>query len=215
MSGRSLTPELLLGAYASGVFPMADNRDDPGIYWVEPQRRGVIPLDGFRVSRSLARRLRKRDYSVHINEDFEAVLDACADRSETWINGTIRDLMLALHGRGVAHAISVRDAEGAIFGGMYGLALGGAFFGESMFSRQRDGSKIALAWAIDHLRRAGFVLFDTQFITEHLRSLGAEEISKEDYMARLRRALAHQADLRALPLETDRHAVVQRMTQTS
>ncbi|MXQ06739.1 leucyl/phenylalanyl-tRNA--protein transferase [Alphaproteobacteria bacterium GH1-50] len=215
MSGRSLTPELLLGAYASGVFPMADSRDDPAVYWVEPRRRGIIPMDWFRVSRSLAKRLKKPDYSVHLNEDFAAVLNACADRPETWINDTIRDLMLALHDRGIAHAFSVRTSDGALIGGMYGLALGGAFFGESMFSRQRDGSKIALTWAIDHLRRTGFTLFDTQFITEHLRSLGAEEIPKEEYMERLRRAITEGADIHALPLETDRQAVVQRMTQTS
>ncbi len=215
MSDRSLTPDLLLGAYASGIFPMADNRDDPRIYWVEPRRRGVIPMDAFHLSRSLRKRLTKKNYTVHLDADFDAVLDACADRPETWINDTIRDLMLDLHSRAYAHAFSVRDEAGNLIGGMYGLSIGSAFFGESMFSRARDGSKIALTWAIDHLRRTGFTLFDTQFITDHLRSLGAEEISRDCYMSRLRQALDRQADIHALPLETDAYAVVQRMTQTS
>ncbi len=215
MSDRSLTPDLLLGAYASGIFPMADNRDDPRIYWVEPRRRGVIPMDVFHLSRSLRKRLTKKNYTVHLDADFDAVLDACADRPETWINDTIRDLMQELADRGHAHAFSVQDEAGNLIGGMYGLSIGSAFFGESMFSRARDGSKIALAWALDHLRRTGFTLFDTQFITDHLRSLGAEEISRDCYMSRLRQALDRQADIHALPLETDAYAVVQRMTQTS
>ena len=215
MSDRSLTPDLLLGAYASGIFPMADNRDDPRIYWVEPRRRGIIPMDAFHLSRSLRKRLKKYNYTVHLNADFEAVLDACADRPETWINDTIRDLMLELADRSHAHAFSVRDDADEVIGGMYGLSIGSAFFGESMFSKARDGSKIALTWAIDHLRRTGFTLFDTQFITDHLKSLGAEEISRERYMARLRQALDQHADIHASPLESDPHAVVQRMTQTS
>ena len=215
MSDRSLTPDLLLGAYASGIFPMADNRDDPQIFWVEPRWRGVIPMEDFHVSRSLSRRLKKNNYSVELNGDFEAVLDACADRRETWINATIRDLMVELHERGDAHAFSVRNDQGDLIGGMYGLAMGAAFFGESMFSRASDGSKIALTWAIDHLMRAGFTLFDTQFITDHLRTLGAEEISRDRYMVRLRQALDQPADIHEVTLETDAHAVVQRMTQTS
>ncbi len=214
MSDRSLTPELLLGAYAAGVFPMAETRDDPDIYWVDPRERGVIPLNGFHMSRSLAKRLRCGDVHATLNTDFQAILHGCADRDETWINDTIRDLMLELHARGHAHAFGVwRDNR--LIGGMYGLSLGAAFFGESMFSQETDGSKMALAWAVDHLRRTGFALFDTQFITPHLASLGAVEIPRAQYHALLRPAIEHPADIRSMALETDPQAVVQRITQMS
>jgi leucyl/phenylalanyl-tRNA--protein transferase len=214
MSDRSLSPDLLLGAYAAGVFPMADGRDNPEIYWVDPRERGVLPLDGFHMSRSLARRLRRGDVRVTLNEAFEEVLDGCADREDTWINGTIRDLVLQLAERGHAHAFGVWSGD-RLIGGMYGLSLGAAFFGESMFSRATDGSKIALAWAVDHLRRTGFTLFDTQFITPHLASLGAVEIPRAHYHAQLRLAVDSAASVLSVPLETDPHAVVQRMTQMS
>ncbi len=214
MSDRSLSPDLLLGAYAAGVFPMADGRDNPEIYWVDPRERGVLPLDAFHMSRSLARRLRKGDVRVTLNTAFEQVLDGCADRDDTWINGTIRDLVLELAERGHAHAFGVWS-EDRLIGGMYGLTLGAAFFGESMFSRATDGSKIALAWAVDHLRRTGFTLFDTQFITPHLTSLGAVEIPRAQYHAQLRLAVDGAASVLALPIETDPQAVVQRMTQMS
>lgn len=214
MSDRSLSPDLLLGAYAAGVFPMADGRDNPEVYWVDPRERGVLPLDGFHMSRSLARRLRKGDIRVTLNAAFEDVLDGCADREDTWINGTIRDLVLQLAERGHAHAFGVWSGD-RLIGGMYGLSLGAAFFGESMFSRATDGSKIALAWAIDHLRRTGFTLFDTQFITPHLASLGAVEIPRAQYHAQLRLAVDSAASVLSVPLETDPHAVVQRMTQMS
>ena len=204
MSSRRLTPDLLIGAYASGIFPMADNREDPTVFWVDPKLRGVLPLDGFRVSRSLAR----------LDTAFEDVLEACADRSETWINETIRSLMIALHKRSEAHSFEVFQ-DGKLIGGMYGLAIASVFFGESMFSRERDGSKIALAWAVDHLRRTGFTLFDTQFTTPHLVSLGAVEIPREAYHRMLQRALEVDADITRLPLETDPQAVLQRITQTS
>ena len=215
MSDRRLTPELLLGAYATGIFPMAETKDDPSIYWVEPRRRGIIRMDGYRVSKSLSRRLKKADYTFAINENFEGVIDACASRPETWINETIRHLMIELHKTGFAHSFEVYSKSGVLFGGMYGLGIGGAFFGESMFSGQTDGSKIALTWAIDHLRRAGVSLFDTQFVTEHLVSLGAEEISRGDYLSQLKAVIDDQVDIRATPLEYDRQALVQRMTQTS
>lgn len=215
MSDRRLTPDLLLGAYATGIFPMADSRDDPTVYWVEPQMRGVFPMDRFRVSRSLAKRLKKPDYIFAINQDFEAVIDACADRSETWINDTIRRLMLELHERGYAHSFEVRDLDGRLFGGMYGLSIGAAFFGESMFSAARDGSKMVLTWAVDHLTRSGISLFDTQFVTDHLISLGAVEIPRADYQTVLAEALEQGSDILGTRVETDRQAVVQRMTQTS
>jgi leucyl/phenylalanyl-tRNA--protein transferase len=214
MADKRLTPELLLAAYASGIFPMAAARNDPDIYWVDPQLRGVLPLNRFHVSRSLARRLRRDNYQVRMNSDLAAVLDGCADRSETWINGTIRALVQALFDRGFAHTMEVWS-EDRLIGGVYGIALGGSFFGESMFSRAPDGSKIALTWLVDHLHRAGFVLFDAQFITPHLASLGAEEIPRGAYRKLLAEALEIPARIDAIPLETDHQAVVQRMTQTS
>ena len=214
MADKRLTPELLLTAYASGIFPMAEARDDPEVYWVDPRVRGVLPLDRFHVSRSLTRDLKRDTYQVRMNSDLSAVLDGCADRSETWINGTIRTLVQALSERGFAHTMEVWSDD-RLIGGVYGIALGGAFFGESMFSREPNASKIALAWLVDHLRRAGFKLFDTQFITPHLVSLGAEEISREAYRAQLADALEIPTRIDSIPLEADRHALVQRMTQTS
>lgn len=215
MADRRLTPELLLAAYASGIFPMAETRDSEDVYWVDPRERGVIPLDGFHLSRSLARRLRRGGFQVSMNTDLEAVLAGCANRDDTWINDTIHGLTLALFEAGHAHTMEIRSEDGDLMGGVYGIALGGAFFGESMFSAARDGSKIALAWLVDHLRRTGFTLFDTQFLTPHLASLGAREISRDAYRAALAQALSSPADIHALPLETDAYALVQRMTQTS
>lgn len=209
-----LPPKLLLRAYAAGMFPMAETRDDPEVFWVDPPRRGVLPLGGFHLSRSLARRMRRGGYAVSLDADFAAVLDACADRDETWINAPIRDAYLDLHARGAAHSLEVWE-EGALAGGIYGVALGRAFFGESMFSRRTDGSKRALAHLVDHLRRCGFTLFDTQFITDHLARLGAVEIDRAAYRARLAEALSGDADIGAVPLERDPAQVVQRITQTS
>lgn len=214
MSDRSLSPELLLGAYAAGVFPMAEDRDDPDVFWVDPRERGVLPLDGFHLSRSLARRMRSGVYRATLNTAFIEILDGCADRDETWINETIRALVLELHGRGHAHAFGIWTGD-TLIGGMYGLSLGGAFFGESMFSRATDGSKMALAWAVDHLRRCGFTLFDTQFITPHLASLGAVEISRAQYHSLLAQAIDQPADIHRYALESDPQAVVQRITQMS
>jgi len=209
-----ITPELLVQAYRSGIFPMAEHRDDPELFWVDPRRRGILPMDGLHISRSLARRLRRDDYTVTVDADFEGVIDACADRSETWINHEIRALFVTLHQRGLAHSLEVW-IEGALAGGVYGLEIGGAFCGESMFSRRRDGSKIALCWLVDLLRRAGFTLFDTQFLTEHLATLGGLEITRADYRARLREALPVTPDLAGTPLAKSGQDVVQRNTQTS
>ena len=210
----SITPELLLQAYRSGIFPMAEHRDDPELFWVDPRQRGIIPLNGLHISRSLARRLRRDDYSVTVDQDFEGVIDACADRQETWINQEIRSLFIELHERGIAHSLEVW-MDGELAGGVYGLEVGGAFCGESMFSRRRDGSKIALCWLIDLLRRAGFSLFDTQFLTEHLASMGGIEITRTDYRARLQDALTRTADFSGTPLAQSGHELVQRNTQTS
>ena len=214
MSDRRLTPELVLAAYAAGIFPMAETRNSPDVYWVDPQARGILPLDKFHLSRSLTKRLKKPDYAVSLDTNISGVLDACADREDTWINATIHRLILALFESGHAHSIEV-DVDGQLIGGVYGIALGGAFFGESMFSREKDGSKIALTWLVDHLNRTGFILFDTQFITPHLKSLGGIEISRDDYKERLSQALNSAADFSGKPLETNRQAMVQRMTQTS
>ncbi len=187
-----LDPETLLQAYAMGIFPMAESRDDPEIHWVDPRRRGIMPLDGFHLSRSLARQLRRRAYSVTVDQDFDSVVSACADRGETWISQRIQRLYGQLHRRGFAHSIEVRDGQ-ALVGGVYGVVLGGAFFGESMFSGVTDASKIALAHAVHRLRAGGFSLFDTQFLTPHLASLGAVEIPRAEYHRRLAAALAQPA----------------------
>jgi leucyl/phenylalanyl-tRNA--protein transferase len=209
-----LTPELLLRAYAAGIFPMSEHRDDPEVFWIDPRRRGVLPLKGFHISRSLARRMRRGAYRVTLDADFQTVLDACADREETWINEEIRQLYTALHGLGHAHSLEIWEGQD-LAGGVYGVSLGRAFFGESMVSPRTDGSKLALAHLTDHLDRCGFTLFDTQFITPHLSSLGAVEISRAEYHSRLHEALKGDADIHALPLCEDPYSVVQRRTQTS
>ena len=209
-----LSPELVLSAYASGVFPMAESRDDPGLFWVDPRRRGILPLDGFHISRSLARRMRRGAYCVTLNGDFRAVVTACADRPETWINREIFDLYSQLHALGHAHSLEIH-MQNDLAGGVYGVAIGGAFFGESMFSRRTDASKLALAHLVDHLRRCGFTLFDTQFVTDHLMSLGAVEISRAAYRLRLADALEVRTSLSRVALDPAPHAVLHRMTQMS
>ncbi len=211
----SLGPEMLLRAYAAGIFPMAESRDTPDLFWVDPRHRGVLPLDGFHMSKSLARQIRQARHSVTIDADFDAVVDACADRDETWINAEIRELYSALHQSGHANSLEVWDEDGTLMGGVYGVTLGGAFFGESMFSRRTNGSKLALAHLVAHLRTCGFVLFDTQFITEHLARLGAIEISRETYRRDLSQALKVQADIHSCELQQPPYPVVQRSTQIS
>lgn len=209
-----VTPELLLQAYRAGIFPMAEHKGDPDIYWVDPKRRGVFPLDGFHISRSLARTLRSDSYRVTKNADFAGVMAGCANRRETWISADIRRLYLSLHASGHAHSVEVWHGT-ELAGGVYGVTLGAAYFGESMFSTRRDASKIALAWLVDLLRRGGFRLFDTQFLTPHLASLGAVEISRDMYLDLLDLALAHSANFAATPLALSGHDVVQRNVQTS
>ncbi|WP_028095026.1 leucyl/phenylalanyl-tRNA--protein transferase [Pseudodonghicola xiamenensis] len=209
----SITPDLLLHGYSIGVFPMAEHRDDPDIFWVDPKRRGIFPLEHFHISRSLARRMRRGGYRVTIDQDFEGVLDGCADRAETWINGEIRALYIQLFHLGHAHSLEVWEGDDLI-GGVYGVVLGAAYFGESMFSRRTDASKIALAYLVDRLRQAGFRLFDTQFLTTHLASLGAVEISRADYHRRLRAAIDLDAEFTLPPVPTAQE-VIQRNTQTS
>ena len=208
-----LTPTLLLRAYASGIFPMAETRETDEVFWVDPKRRGVIPLDGLHLSRSLRRRIAKEPFRITVDRDFEGVLEGCADRPETWINATIYRLCVTLHRAGFAHSLEVWEGE-SLVGGVYGVALGGAFFGESMFSRRTDASKIALAYLVDRLRQGGFTLFDTQFVTPHLKRLGAVEISRADYHAALEAALDVDASFvgPAVPSAQD---LLQRSTQTS
>lgn len=210
---QDLSPDLLLHAYAHGVFPMAANRDTPDLHWIDPDLRGIIPLDGFHISRSLGRQLRKGDVDIRIDTAFDQVVMACAERPETWINAPLLALYQRLHHRGVAHSLEVWQ-DGALVGGVFGIALGGAFFGESMFSRVPNASKVALAYLVDRLRQGGFTLFDTQFLTPHLASLGGVEIPRADYRARLAAALARQADFTA-PETPAAQSILQRMTQTS
>jgi leucyl/phenylalanyl-tRNA--protein transferase len=187
-----LDPRLLLQGYATGIFPMADSRDAADLFWVEPRNRAILPLNGFHLSRSLNRTLRSGRFQVTRDRDFAAVITACAAREETWINAELEHAMLALHQSGHAHSIEVRradDAQGDLAGGLYGVKLGRAFFGESMFSRTRDASKVALAWLVARLQVGNFTLLDCQFMTEHLASLGAISVPRETYVALLSAAL--------------------------
>ncbi len=192
----TLTPELLLYAYASGLFPMADDRDDPTIHWVDPENRGMIRLDRFHVPRRLARVIRQGRFEIRTDTAFAAVIRSCAEsrpnRPRTWLNDQLIDLYCALHDLHYAHSIECwRDEE--LVGGVYGVSLGGAFFGESMFSRERDASKVALTALVDRLNQGGYRLLDTQFLTDHLSQFGAVEIPRDAYHRRLKDALKVQA----------------------
>ena len=183
-----LDPRLLLQGYASGIFPMADSRDADELFWVEPRNRAIIPLDRFHVSRSLNRTIRSSRFQVTRDRAFARVIAACADRDETWINAELERAMIALHGSGNAHSIEVWRGEDLV-GGLYGVKLGRAFFGESMFSRMTDASKVALAWLVARLKAGNFTLLDCQFMTEHLASLGAVSVTRDTYVALLATAL--------------------------
>ncbi|MBW6417005.1 leucyl/phenylalanyl-tRNA--protein transferase [Celeribacter sp. PS-C1] len=196
MNHVELTPELILQAYANGVFPMAESREDESLFWVDPRERGIIPLDGFHISRSLARLIRQDSYCITFDQDFIGVMQGCADRDETWINDIIFDLYTELHEMGFGHSVELWDGD-RLVGGTYGLALGTAFFGESMFSRVPSASKIVLAYLVAHLKRCAFTLFDTQFLTEHLASLGGQEIPRAEYRTLLSKALTTRADFTA------------------
>ena len=184
---------MLLRAYALGIFPMAERRDDNEIYWVDPERRGILPLDDFHLPRRLARTVRQQHFDVTIDTDFEGIVGLCAapdfGRSETWINGPIRRLTNQLFALGYGHSVECRR-NGELVGGLYGIALGGAFFGESMFSRERDASKVALVHLVMRLKLGGFRLLDTQFITQHLAQFGTIEIARSDYRRLLSAAIA-------------------------
>jgi leucyl/phenylalanyl-tRNA--protein transferase len=202
-----LTPELIIRAYRAGIFPMAEDARATDLFWVSPEMRGILPLDGFRISTSLRKTLRQHRYLVKVDTDFDAVIEGCAtagtDRESTWINATIRKLYGQLFKRGLAHTVEVWDGA-ELIGGLYGLALGAAFFGESMFHRKTDASKIALAHLVERLNAGGYMLLDTQFVTDHLRSLGGVEIPRETYEVRLAEALARNGDFFAV--ERHRHS---------
>nr|WP_316653631.1 leucyl/phenylalanyl-tRNA--protein transferase [uncultured Gellertiella sp.] len=190
---QQITPDVLLRAYSIGLFPMAESADDPDIYWVEPELRGVIPLDGFHVSRSLAKAIKKQPFEIRVNTAFAAVMDFCAaeapDRPSTWINGTIRSLYTTLHSFGHAHSVEAFEGE-ELVGGLYGVSLGSAFFGESMFSRRTNASKICLVHLVERMKALGFTLLDTQFTTEHLITFGAIDVPKKAYAKLLEAAMA-------------------------
>ena len=197
-----ITPEVLLKAYACGIFPMAESADDPTLYWIEPEKRGIIPLDGFHISRRLARTVRTTSFVVTTNRNFDAVIEGCAEpqqgRARTWINDRIRTLYRRLYDRGHCHTVEVYDGE-ALVGGLYGVSLGAVFFGESMFHRTRDASKIALVHLIARLRAGGYRLLDTQFVTDHLKTFGANEVSRRRYTKLLEDALTGDGKFDALP----------------
>lgn len=238
-----IDPIVLLRAYAVGVFPMSHSAEDPDIFWVEPRRRAILPLDGFHLSRSLRKTIRAERFSVTADDDFVGVLRACAasapGREETWINAPIFDVSRRLFAMGHAHSIECRDGKGELVGGLYGVALGRAFFGESMFSRRTDASKVALAWLVARLKAGGFQLLDCQFMTDHLGSLGAIEIPSSRYSVLLDDAVsgaipgspdvaagdfaaldrldagAPSSPMRSVDSPVSGHSIVQLLTQTS
>jgi len=205
-AGVEITPEVLLKAYACGIFPMAESADDPALYWIEPDQRGIIPLDRFHVPARLARTVRAERFTVVTDRDFSGVIDGCAasgrGRERTWINARIRTLFCELAMGGYAHSVETYE-DGRLVGGLYGLALGGAFFGESMFHRATDASKVALVHLVARLIAGGFTLLDTQFITSHLATFGAVEVPRRQYHKLLDAALdaagTDAGHFRALP----------------
>ncbi len=206
-----ITPQVLLKAYACGIFPMAESADDPALYWIEPQQRGILKLDQLHVPRRLARTVRQGVYDVRIDTDFEGVISGCAasraGRRTTWINPKIRGLYRSLFESGYCHTVETWQG-GRLVGGLYGVALNGAFFGESMFSTARDASKVALVHLCARLIEGRFSLLDTQFVTEHLRQFGTQEIDRAEFHALLERALGHEADFMALPLDASKDRIL-------
>ncbi|CAN7413994.1 leucyl/phenylalanyl-tRNA--protein transferase [Aminobacter sp. LjRoot7] len=194
--GYGIPTDLLLKAYASGVFPMAESASDPEVFWVRPETRGIIPFDGFHVPHSLAKTIRQGHFEIRFDSDFEAVIDACAERRagrlSTWINAPIREAYTHLHRIGNAHSVEAWR-EGELVGGLYGVSLGRAFFGESMFSRETDASKVCLVHLVQRLRERGFLLLDTQFTTDHLKRFGAVDVPRDKYEKMLAKALIGEA----------------------
>ncbi len=202
----TITPQILLRAYAAGIFPMAESAEDNALYWVEPDERGIIPLDGLRISQSLRKTVRRKSFDIRIDSDFAGVIGACAakmaDRKTTWINGRIRSLYIQLHKAGFCHSVECwRD--GALVGGLYGVRLGAVFFGESMFSRVSDASKVALVHLVARLNFGGFKMLDAQFLNPHLERLGATSLPKLEYQKRLEPLLEMDADFFAFGGDAD------------
>jgi leucyl/phenylalanyl-tRNA--protein transferase len=200
-----ITPQVLLKAYTCGIFPMAESADNPALYWIEPQARGILPLDAIHIPRRLAKTIRQGTFEVRINTDFQAVIDGCAaskaGRRSTWINARIRSLYGALFDQGHCHTVEAW-LDGRMVGGLYGVALGGAFFGESMFSTERDASKVALVYLCARLTYGGFTLLDTQFVTDHLRQFGTIEVERQEFHRLLEPAVARDARFLAMPQDT-------------
>lgn len=215
---RDLDPETLLKAYAYGIFPMAQGREDSTLYWMDPDPRGILPLDSFHIPKRLARTVRSGLFQVRIDTAFPAVMQACAaptpERRTTWINGQILDLYTALHAQGHAHSVEVWSGP-SLVGGLYGVAVGGAFFGESMFARARDASKVALVHLVARLVVGGFLLLDTQYTTNHLAQFGTIEIARKDYRRLLKKAIAANADFYGLARDADGALVLQSVSQIS
>jgi leucyl/phenylalanyl-tRNA--protein transferase len=216
----TITPQLLLRAYTAGIFPMAESAQDNALYWVEPEIRGIIPLEGFHVPRKLAREIRQRTFRVTMDQSFDEVIAACAgapgsagaeavvERPSTWINARIAALYSQLHKMGCCHSIEVRRQDGSLAGGLYGVRIGAAFFGESMFSAETGASKVALVHLVARLRAGGFQLLDTQFVTDHLKTFGCIEVPKEAYRQLLDEALVQDADFSAFAGDGDPDAVL-------
>jgi leucyl/phenylalanyl-tRNA--protein transferase len=213
-----ITPQVLLKAYACGIFPMAESAEDPALYWIEPERRGVIPLERAHVPRRLKRTVRAERFEIRVDSDFPGVIEACAaagrGRRKTWINRRIRTLYGALFELGHCHTVEAWH-DGRLVGGLYGVTLGGAFFGESMFHRQRDASKVALVHLIARLKEGGFSLLDTQFMTEHLKQFGTEEVSRQTYHRMLEAALGLDGDFYRIGAAASGSSVLQSVSQTS
>jgi leucyl/phenylalanyl-tRNA---protein transferase len=207
----SITPQVLLKAYAAGVFPMAESADDPALYWVEPDERGVLPLDDFHISKSLRKRVRQRSYDIRIDQAFDRVIAECAAQTEarkvTWINKRIITLYSQLHKMGCAHSVESWH-NGELVGGLYGIRIGAAFFGESMFSRATDASKVALVHLVARLKFGGFKLLDAQFVNDHLLQFGIQAVGKKQYQSVLENALNHDALFNAFSADTDAEQVL-------
>jgi len=211
-----ITPQVLLKAYTCGIFPMAESADDPALYWIEPQHRGILPLDGVHVPRRLARTLRSSPFAIRTDTDIEGVIEGCAasrpGRRSTWINERIRGLYRDLYDLGHCHTVEVWDKD-RLVGGLYGVALNGAFFGESMFSTARDASKIALMHLAARLAHGGFKLLDTQFVTDHLRQFGTVELNREEFHRLLETALDVDADFARLPPDASAETILAILAQ--
>jgi leucyl/phenylalanyl-tRNA---protein transferase len=207
----SITPQILLRAYAAGIFPMAESAEDNALYWVEPEERGIIPLDGLRISHSLRKTVRRKIFEVSVDLDFSGVITACAaktpDRRSTWINARIKALYTQLHRMGCCHSIECR-LDGALVGGLYGVRIGSVFFGESMFSRTTDASKVALVHLVARLNRGGFGLLDAQFVNPHLERLGAVAMPRADYHKVMEPLLGRDAEFSAFRQDDDPEAVL-------